>query len=130
MGSLEEIDIEIPLRTIDAVIEEVNKGHNNESECNCCCCSGAGKIAFTELEKTAVSIHQKLTEIKNECDLHSQRWFNGFRTPNVETDLGILRELKPRLPSRFELLNQALSIQHNIKQKSTGVFSSIGNLMR
>jgi hypothetical protein len=96
-----QLDIEVVLSVVEALVREIP-----DEEAN----SEATSLCIKNIERVIVKIQEQLLEIHSETAYHKTKYFNGYRTLNLEKNLVQLRAQKKILDQRIDLLMKVLAV--------------------
>ncbi len=98
---INQLDLTYKLKTIEAVLKEI---------CNIEIDSDALKLTIESVHEMITYIHDDLHKIEKIILDHKNKWFSGYRSIDMESEVIDLRLHTQLLDSRYDLLLKTLSI--------------------
>jgi len=104
---LERLDIDVTLRTIEAMVKDLESRGLNGSQQN------ALRLCVESLEDSVNKIHKSLVAIHEEEQYHKSKWFASWRTANFGPLMEQLRAHKEIMDKRLQTFAMVISLANN-----------------
>ena len=100
---LNKLDISNRIKIIEALLIELHENQKYKYKKSI-------QISLESIHSTITKIEKELQLIKIECDYHTTKYFNYWRTPNCLDNLLNVEELAFLLNERIELLREIIKM--------------------
>ncbi len=88
---LEELDIQTQLKIVESLLKSIN----DDPKIHVC---------LNEVNEIIQKIHWEMEKMYHEIDVHPQKWFASYRSPNCNKELQNLRKYSKIMDKRVEML--------------------------
>ena len=96
-----ELDLEVRLAVIGSLINQITKEQHNKSI----------EICLKAIHGITVDINGLIEGVEEKIQEHNEKYFNGWRSLDFDTEIGEIRKKSNLLEQRFDMLLNLLKVE-------------------